>query len=85
MRNMPQQDKTGPIGEGPMTGRSLGSCGRGVGSGLDKVYGRVMYGWFRRKYQAMSKEERKDLLQAELDDLRQEAQTIEDELKELEK
>ena len=27
---MPNNDKTGPEGKGPMTGRGLGSCGNGV-------------------------------------------------------
>lgn len=28
---MPRFDRTGPRGEGPMTGRGLGPCGRGLG------------------------------------------------------
>jgi hypothetical protein len=31
---MPGGDRTGPLGEGPMTGRGLGSCGGGAGAGF---------------------------------------------------
>ena len=47
--NMPQGDKTGPAGQGPMTGRKMGSCasrkeselkeirfGRGLGLGMGR-------------------------------------------------
>lgn len=41
---MPRQDKTGPMGKGPLTGRGLGSCtkesiGRGIGRGLGRGLG----------------------------------------------
>lgn len=84
---MPRQDKTGPMGMGPGTGRGMGPCGRGAGSGLGmgRGYGRAMCGWFNRKYQAMPKDERKELLKSEIEDLKQEMQMVEEELKELEK
>lgn len=84
---MPQQDKTGPIGEGPMSGRGAGPCNSsyGPGLGLGRGYGRVMCGWFWRKYQAMPEEERKELLKSEIEDMKQELQMVEEELKELEK
>ncbi len=44
-----------------------------------------MCGWFYRKYQAMPKNKRKDLLKEEIEDLKQELQMAEEELKELEK
>jgi hypothetical protein len=28
---MPRKDRTGPEGRGPMTGRGLGPCGKGIG------------------------------------------------------
>jgi len=31
---MPGQDKTGPLGQGPMTGRRLGLCRRGLRQGF---------------------------------------------------
>jgi len=30
---MPNQDGTGPMGQGPLTGRGLGPCGRGLARG----------------------------------------------------
>jgi len=39
---MPQNDGTGPMGQGPMTGRGLGPCAKGVGfrRGLGRGFGR---------------------------------------------
>ncbi|SKC81079.1 DUF5320 domain-containing protein [Maledivibacter halophilus] len=46
---MPRNDGTGPLGQGPMTGRALGNCGDGKtantsssirGSGLGRGLGR---------------------------------------------
>jgi hypothetical protein len=38
--NMPSFDGTGPCGQGPMTGRGMGPCGRGMGRGYGRGYGR---------------------------------------------
>jgi hypothetical protein len=56
---MPRGDKTGPEGQGPMTGRGIGYCsgypnpgfvnnffGRGI-SGRDRIFGRGMGAGFR--------------------------------------
>jgi len=84
---MPRQDKTGPRGEGPMTGRKRGFCesAYGPGLGMGRGYGRVMCGWFFQKYQAMSKEDKQDLLKSEIEDLKQEPEMAEGELKGMEK
>lgn len=84
---MPMKDKTGPRGMGPGSGRGLGPCGTGVAGGLGwgRGYGRVMCGWFWRKYQTMPKGERKEILKAEAEDLKQELEMVQGELKELEK
>ncbi len=42
---MPNKDKTGPLGEGPLTGRGLGPCGNGekrgrLGLGQRSGFGR---------------------------------------------
>ena len=49
---MPAFDRTGPQGQGPMTGRGLGQCGTGrgmgVGFGRGRGYGRGLgryFGW----------------------------------------
>lgn len=81
---MPQQDKTGPMGAGPKTGRRMGSCGIGYGLGPGRGYGRAMCGWFYRQYQTMPKAERKDLLEQEIVDLKEELQMVQKELEELE-
>jgi len=82
--NMPQQDKTGPMGIGPRTGRGMGSCGIGYGLGSGRGYGRVMCGWFYRQYQTMPKTERKEMLEQEIVDLKEELQMVQKELEELE-
>jgi len=47
---MPKLDKTGPQGQGPMTGRKLGPCGGGRGMGFSRCrgYGKGLgryFGW----------------------------------------
>ena len=73
---MPNKDKTGPMGAGPMTGRGFGPCS-------SAGYGRAMCGWFNRQYQALPKQERREMLEQEIEDLKQELEMVESELKEL--
>ena len=49
---MPGFDRTGPFGEGPMTGRGLGPCGRGLGvrRGFGRGMGRGFGRGFRRGF-----------------------------------
>jgi len=61
---MPGFDRNGPEGRGPLTGRGLGPCGRGLGSGrgsgrgfgrgpgrgFGRAFGRGMGRGFRRAY-----------------------------------
>ena len=61
---MPGQDGTGPQGQGPMTGRGLGPCGRGLGRGRG----------FGRRFLAtapmnLSEAEEKKILEAEKQDI----------------
>lgn len=65
---MPRMNGTGPTGAGPLTGRGLGPCGRGMGWG--KGYGRFS----GRTY--LSKTE-------EIEDLEEEAKILESDLKAL--
>jgi hypothetical protein len=85
--NMPNKDKTGPNGAGPGTGRGMGSCVGDYKGGLGRGrgYGRAMCGWFYRRYQAMPEAERKDVLKEEVEDLKNELEMVEAELKGLEK
>jgi len=74
---MPNFDKTGPNGQGPMTGRSDGPCasgygrgsGRGLGRGLGRGFangiGRGMRNFFGRKFCCDTinpKDEKSDLM-----------------------
>lgn len=71
---MPLFDRTGPMGIGPLTGRGLGPCGRGLGRGFGRGLGRF-FGWnppvtnVDRK-QTLS--EYRKALEEELEDVRQE-------------
>jgi len=81
---MPNKDKTGPMGAGPMTGRGFGPCSSAAGGlGMGRGYGRAMCGWFNRQYQALPKQERREMLEQEIEDLKQELEMVESELKEL--
>jgi hypothetical protein len=88
---MPGGDRTGPLGEGPLTGRGLGPCGRGLARGRGMGFGRG----FRRMAFAqapayretveLSKEEKVKILEADKAEVEAELKAIEKELKELTK
>ncbi|MCG2689677.1 DUF5320 domain-containing protein [Candidatus Parcubacteria bacterium] len=84
---MPQLDKTGPRGQGPLTGRGLGPCGtgsqRGAGRGLGRGFGRGLgRGWGCPLCgclpQVITEKEEKEIL-------KEEALALEEELKEVKK
>lgn len=83
---MPGRDDTGPSGQGPLTGRGLGPCGRGMA--FRRGFGRG-FGWRRFFDESMSepltltKEEQKKILEEEKKDLELELQRIQEKLKEL--
>ena len=84
---MPGRDGTGPLGLGPLTGRGLGPCGRGLGFrrffgrgrglGLGLGFGRVF------GVRTLTKEEEKEILKDELKILEEEIAEIKKRLKEL--
>ena len=84
---MPAQDKTGPRGQGPLTGRGLGPCegfrqsfrrcGMGFGRGFG--FGRVPF----VERVALTKEQEKKILQEELAELGEERKGLEEALKKL--
>ena len=86
---MPGQDGTGPLGQGPMTGRGLGRCGngiqrrsgRGFGQGFGNGFGR---GFGFRRQVSLTKDEEKKILESELKELDLDKQEIEKRLKEIE-
>ena len=65
---MPRGDRTGPLGEGPMTGRQLGFCagyqGAGYGRGPGRGFGRGYLGrgrgrrFFWRRYVPLPEDDR---------------------------
>ncbi len=88
---MPGQDRTGPNGQGPLTGRGLGPCGRSLRCDFGRGYGRG-FGFRARAMQAIpvqqvpqviTEKEEKAMLEEELKAIAQEKQDIEKRLKEL--
>ena len=71
---MPGFDNTGPNGQGPRTGRGMGSCGRGFGLGRARGRGFGLGRFFG--FRGLSKKE-------ELEMLEQDAKDIETRVKEL--
>lgn len=82
---MPNRDSTGPQGLGPMTGRGMGPCGngiaRGCGRGLGRGFGRGP--GFQGRV-VLSKDEEKKILQANLETIESEKESIKKRLEELE-
>ena len=74
---MPNRDTTGPQGLGPMTGRGMGPCGNGISRGCARGLG------FSRKV-VLSKEEEKKILQANLEEIESEKESIKKRLEEIE-
>jgi hypothetical protein len=77
---MPRQDKTGPMGAGPMTGRGMGSCGSGNGRG--RGYG---MGLGRRSPSPVTEEEKKTTLEKEAQYLKEDLNEVEKEIDSLKK
>ena len=82
---MPKQDRTGPDGQGAMTGRGLGPCGEGMrrgfagGRGFGGGFGRRCWGrcpYFEQVN--LTKQEEKKILEAELKEMEAEKQEIAD-------
>ena len=78
---MPRQDKTGPLGYGPRTGRGLGPCGPGMGSGMGRGFGRFC-GYSPYPSRVTEKEE-KEILNEETEILKEEIKAIKERLNEL--
>jgi len=70
---MPNQDKTGPKGIGPLTGRGLGPCGNGISKGCNRNF---RCGMGRGRFQNLNSEQEKVFL-------KQQKEEIETRLKEL--
>lgn len=77
--DMPGQDGTGPMGRGPMTGRGMGPCGRGIRRG----FGRFCYGakYFDRP--VMTNDQEKVILENEMKILQEDLEAIKKRIAEL--
>ena len=81
---MPKFDRTGPQGLGPMTGRGLGPCGRGLGMGFGRGRGRGLgryFGWNTPQ----TEEEKVENLKAYKKALQEEMEDVEKELSAVQK
>jgi len=88
---MPLFDRTGPSGQGPLTGRGVGPCGGGAGFGSRFGFGRGSRfgrgfgrGFFGRGFgffgRAPTEAEEKELLEDYKKDLEQELSAVDKEL-----
>ena len=87
---MPNFDKTGPQGQGPMTGRGMGPCGKGRGMGMRMGFGRCRgYGRGLGKYFGWNapetKEDKREELESYKKALKEEVEDVEKELTDLQK
>ncbi len=79
---MPNMDKTGPQGLGPMTGRGMGPCGGGMRRGCGRGFG-MGRGFGYRRQVTLTKDEEKKILEADLKDIEVEKEAIQRKLKEM--
>lgn len=77
---MPRGDRTGPMGMGPATGRGFGPCWYGCGR-FGRGRDRLMNEWLWRQYDALSKDERREMIQEEIEDLQKELEKLQEELR----
>lgn len=79
---MPRFDKTGPLGQGPATGRGFGPCGIGLGWRRRFGFGRGLGRYFRwdwpetKEEQSKALKEYKKSLQEELEDVGKEEKEL---------
>jgi len=82
---MPGQDGTGPMGQGPLTGRGLGPCGRGLAfrRGFGRGFGMRCCQILPAEQLKLTEDEQRKILEAELKEIETEKQIIEKRLKEM--
>ena len=79
---MPGQDGSGPRGEGSLTGRGLGPCGRGLAR--RRGFGRGLgLGTGRAYPRVITEKQEKEILEGELKAVEEDKKEIEKRLKEL--
>jgi hypothetical protein len=62
---MPNKDQTGPIGQGPTTGRGFGRCGC-ANHGIGQSFSGIGRGFLSKKESLQNLEQMKENLQADL-------------------
>ena len=67
---MPRLDRTGPMGQGPRTGRGLGPCGGGYGYGVRR--------FISPKNELAALEDEEKILEEELAAIREEKAALKD-------
>ena len=75
---MPNRDKTGPLGQGPTTGRGFGPCGKGKSRGFGRGLGRY-FGWNQPQTEAEQKQALVDYrkaLEEELEDVKKQEEDL---------
>ncbi len=86
---MPGMDKTGPLGQGPLTGRGLGQCRagagfrKGFGRGIGRGFGFRRFAMVPTQTMELTQANEKQILEQELKEIELEKQEIEKRLKEL--
>jgi len=78
---MPGQDKTGPLGQGPTTGRGMGSCGGGMRRGYGGGCGFGFRRFYSPKNELAALEEEEKMLEEELRTLKEEKAALNDQQK----
>ena len=83
---MPAMDKTGPSGQGPLTGRGFGACGKANQrfplARMQGIQARELRRGFGRGF-SLTKSEEKKVLESELKEIDADKKDIEKRLKEL--
>lgn len=85
---MPGGDRTGPSGQGPLTGRGFGPCGAGLGCGRGRGFRSRFWRdpvqpYYPAEQVTLTKDEQKKILEEERKAIQEELKAIENKIKEL--
>ena len=80
---MPRQDKTGPAGAGPLTGRGMGVCGTGRGDYMGRGRGFGRFCGCSPYQRVVGKEEESKILNEESEILEEELKAVKERIDEL--
>ena len=80
---MPRQDKTGPAGVGPFTGRGMGICGTGRGNYMGRGRGFGRFCGCSPYQRVVTKEEESNILNEESEILKEELKAVKERIDEL--